>query len=51
MKRIGIVGVGGVASYAHIPSFINRYIGVWSICDIYKKNLNNIVYYYIISNR
>ena len=38
MKRIGIVGVGGVASYAHIPSYINRDIGVWSICDIDEKN-------------
>ena len=51
MKRIGIVGVGGVASYAHIPSYINRDIDVWSICDINEKKLNTIGNLYNISRR
>ena len=34
MKKIGIVGVGGVASYAQIPAYKERKIKIQAICDI-----------------
>lgn len=51
MKKIGIVGVGGVASYAHIPSYINRKIEVCAICDIDEKKLNEVGELYNITRR
>lgn len=51
MKKIGIVGVGGVASYAQIPSYIEHGIKIQAICDINEEILNKIGDKYNISNR
>lgn len=51
MKKIGIVGVGGVASYAHIPSYLNRGLVVSAICDIDEEKLNFVGDKYNIKNR
>lgn len=51
MKKIGIVGVGGVASYAQIPAYIEKGIKIQAICDINKETLNKIGNRYNISSR
>lgn len=51
MKKIGIIGVGGVASYAHIPSYINRKIEICAICDINERKLNEVGNLYNITHR
>lgn len=42
MKKLGIIGVGGVAGYAQIPSYIEKNITIDAICDINKKVLDEI---------
>ena len=51
MKRVGIVGVGGVASYAQIPAYIEHGIQIQAICDINEEILNKIGDKYNIGNR
>lgn len=42
MKKLGIVGVGGVAGYAQIPSYLEKGIQIKAICDINMETLNYI---------
>lgn len=51
MKKLGIVGVGGVASYAQIPAYIERGIQIQAICDTNEEILNKIGDKYNILNR
>ena len=51
MKKLGIVGIGGVASYAQIPAYIEQGIQIQAICDINEEILNKIGDKYNISNR
>ena len=51
MKKVGIVGIGGVASYAQIPAYIEKGIRIQAICDINEEILNKIGDKYNISNR
>ena len=51
MEKLGIVGVGGVASYAQIPSYIDKGIEIQAICDINEDVLNSIGNRYNIKNR
>ena len=51
MKKVGIVGIGGVASYAQIPAYIEKGIRIEAICDINEEILNKIGNKYNISNR
>ena len=51
MKKIGIVGVGGVASYAQIPAYLEKGIKIQAICDINNETLNRIGNKYGIQNR
>lgn len=40
--RIGVIGIGGVGGYAHIPSYLNHNLNVRAISDINKEVLMSI---------
>lgn len=42
MKKIAIIGVGGVARYAHLPSYKSNDIEVVALCDINKNLLEEV---------
>ena len=42
MKKIAIIGVGGVARYAHLPSYKLNDIDVVALCDINKGLLEEV---------
>lgn len=37
MKKVGIVGIGGVASYAQIPAYIEKGIRIQAIAILMRK--------------